>query len=449
MEQLQTIQKVFSDKLLRVPDYQRGYAWDERQWKDLVEDLEVMRSDQEHYTGTLVLHLDPLNKQVIDEEGKALKVYDVVDGQQRLTTVIVLLDCISKELQQYEKKATLANGIRKNYIQIVDIENQEKARLTLNKDCHEFFVNNIIAIDKTLTGPQIKSHERLERAQKFFMKYLENIRQQYPIEFEQRLLDLLTKITNYLMLTVYKVPNASDVGVIFEVMNNRGKPLSEMEKVKNYLLYLASKIEMDAANELSEKINKTWAFIFQRLMESNVSSLDYENQLLRSSWLMAYNYLTKTWKGYSSIKEEFNLRKYSDNFEKLLNDLNLYVDILHQSCIAYCDVIDPNHTEAYKNFHDKPDLRRRLRKNTEKLMRIGNIAAFLPILMAARIKNPDDSDFYEELLELCEKYSFRIYRLHSYRSNTGQSNFFRQGYELFKGQISKQHILRRIKSTLR
>lgn len=46
--------------------------------------------------------------------------------------------------------------------------------------------------------------------------------------------------------TVYPVPDASDVGVIIEVMNNRGKPLSEMAMVQNYLLYLTSKIPLAA-----------------------------------------------------------------------------------------------------------------------------------------------------------------------------------------------------------
>jgi len=73
MEHLQTIQKVFADKLLRVPDYQRGYAWDKRQLQDLIEDLEVLKKNKEHYTGTLVLHLDETRKQIIDQEGNMLQ----------------------------------------------------------------------------------------------------------------------------------------------------------------------------------------------------------------------------------------------------------------------------------------------------------------------------------------------------------------------------------------
>lgn len=449
MEQLQkSVQQIFADKLLKIPDYQRGYAWEKKHCEDLIEDLEVLLKDQEHYTGTLVLHLDKALGHIIDEEGNTLKIYDVVDGQQRLTTLIILLHCISQELRKNLNKRTFADGIKKNYIKIVDMENQEKARLTLNKDCHEFFVKNVISDAPTIGGSKIKSHQRLEQAMNFFTNYLNEKRKEYSDQYEVWLTNLHRKITNALKLTVYLVPTTSDVGVIFEVMNNRGKPLSEMEKVKNYLLYLSSKIDMEAAEELGERINSVWAFIFQRLMESDVSSIEYENQLLKTSWIMAYNYTSREWHGYSSIKDQFNLRKFYGKYEKLLEGLSRYVEILHQSCIAYCDILAPNHDESFNNFRDMPDVRRRLRKKAEKLARIGNRVPFLPLLMAARIRFPDDSEFLEGMLNICEKYAFRIYRMQRSRSNTGQSNLFKQGFDLFRRRVSKKFVLRNIKKNL-
>jgi len=448
MEHLQTVQQIFSDKLLKIPDYQRGYAWEKKHWEDLIEDLEVLLKDQEHYTGTLVLHLDKDRGHIIDEEGNTLKIYDVVDGQQRLTTLIILLHCISQELKKNLDKPTFAEGIKKNYIKIIDMENQEKIRLTLNKDCHEFFAKNIISEAPTVWGSMIKSHHRLEQAMDFFTSYLNKKRKEHSDQYEAWLIDLHRKITNALKLTVYLVPTTSDVGVIFEVMNNRGKPLSEMEKVKNYLLYLSSKIDMEAADELGERINSVWAFIFERLMESDYSSAEYENQLLKTSWIMAYNYTSREWHGYSSIKDQFNLRKYYGKHEKLLEALNTYVEILRQSCIAYCDILAPNLDDSFNNFRDMPDVRRRLRKKAEKLAWIGNRVPFLPLLMAARIRFPDDSDFLEDMLDICEKYAFRIYRMQRSRSNTGQSNLFKQGFNLFRGKVSKKFVLRNIKKNL-
>jgi hypothetical protein len=49
MEYLQSVQKIFQDQLFSVPDYQRGYAWEKQQWQDLLDDLEILNIDQEHY----------------------------------------------------------------------------------------------------------------------------------------------------------------------------------------------------------------------------------------------------------------------------------------------------------------------------------------------------------------------------------------------------------------
>ena len=53
MENLYTIGKIFSDRIFRVPDYQRGYAWEQRQCQDFVEDLDLLNEDQEHFFGLL------------------------------------------------------------------------------------------------------------------------------------------------------------------------------------------------------------------------------------------------------------------------------------------------------------------------------------------------------------------------------------------------------------
>lgn len=280
------------------------------------------------------------------------------------------------------------------------------------------------------------------------MDYIDNEGKKGTIDFIKFLTDLHKKITDVMMLTVYKVPEAADVGVIFEVMNNRGKPLSEMEKVKNYLLYLSSKNPLNAAHELGEEINSVWAGVFNRLMEAGIASSDYEDQLLRSSWIMAYDHMPQNWKGYGSIKEKFHLKKYINSPDKMLDDVGEYINLLSQASIAYCDIFNPYRNDAYNNFCDQPEQRKRLQQLTEKIGRIGNIAPFLPLLMGARLKYPDDDEFSIELLTLCEKYAFRVYRLVRLRANAGQSTLFKKGYDLFHGSSSKKLIIRSFKRTL-
>ena len=62
-----------------------------------------------------------------------------------------------------------------------------------------------------------------------------------------------------------EVPKASDVGVIFEVMNNRGKKLTDMEKVKNYMLYVCTKLAECGGEDLAAYINDAWCFWARRM----------------------------------------------------------------------------------------------------------------------------------------------------------------------------------------
>ena len=98
MNGLLTVQSLFGGRRFEIPDYQRGYAWSERQWSDLVDDLEALPATKDHFTGTLVLKARELDGQLVDIEGQRYRAYDVVDGQQRLTTLVLLLEAIRREL---------------------------------------------------------------------------------------------------------------------------------------------------------------------------------------------------------------------------------------------------------------------------------------------------------------------------------------------------------------
>lgn len=94
------IQEVFGTNIYQIPDYQRGYAWEETQIKDLLEDLENVENDKTHYTGTIVIVKNGEKRQA----GESFAVYDVIDGQQRLSTIVILLHCLHEEFEEIDKK---------------------------------------------------------------------------------------------------------------------------------------------------------------------------------------------------------------------------------------------------------------------------------------------------------------------------------------------------------
>jgi uncharacterized protein with ParB-like and HNH nuclease domain len=94
-----SVAEIFSNQVFRIPDYQRGYAREEKQWDELLEDLDLLPEWRNHFTGTLVLSAgENGSKKLLDIKGKAYTAYNVIDGQQRLTTLVILLKAIYQEM---------------------------------------------------------------------------------------------------------------------------------------------------------------------------------------------------------------------------------------------------------------------------------------------------------------------------------------------------------------
>src|SRR5438876_8982200 len=93
MNNVFSLQKTFEGKVFTIPDYQRGYAWEEQHLLDLWEDIEFLASGKKHYTGNLVLQRRD-GETVQAEDGSRNEVFEIVDGQQRLTTLVILLECL-------------------------------------------------------------------------------------------------------------------------------------------------------------------------------------------------------------------------------------------------------------------------------------------------------------------------------------------------------------------
>jgi hypothetical protein len=263
--------QLFSDRVFRVPDYQRGYAWEPRQLNELLEDLETLPTGKDHYTGTIVLHDQGEAATLTDEAGRVYSLHHIVDGQQRLTTLVILLSAIEQQLHGEPEVEPLVDAIRSTYLRVRDESGQPLYKLTLNDDSKAFFRDEILG-NVGLGGPKIASHERLANARDRFQEYLGVERTKRGTAFVVYLRDLHRAVTSQLKWTVYEVESAAEVGVIFEVMNDRGKPLSELDKVKNYLMYVGGKLVDYDHHELDEEINHAWAVLFHELMAAGLSS---------------------------------------------------------------------------------------------------------------------------------------------------------------------------------
>ena len=429
MDYVVSLEDLFRKRMFRVPDYQRSYSWEAQQVREFLEDLELLGHNRYHYTGTVVLNESHNGPQKMDEDGNTYVAVDIVDGQQRLTTIVLLLDAIRKLFSDFSERAqVLSRGIEKNYIATRGINGQSLFKLSLNKDTDHFFKSSILAKEPSVEGPKITSERRLAEGKEQIRNYLDTHIAFHGTAGEEWLLNLYAKVATQLRFTFYQVEDDAEVGVIFEVMNDRGKPLTNLEKVKNFLLYVST--ALDIPNELSKSVNEAWGEILRRLMAAGLVSSANEDQLLRAHWLTHYNPQSRLWKGSRSIKEEFDQRQYKSRHEELLSRLHSYTEGLRASSVSFCDVFEPHRPDAFESF--KTDIRSHAQviEWSAKLQRINVIAPFLPLLIAVRERWPDDPRKYLAILKLCEAFAFRVYRLKGARANAGQAALFHMGYDL-------------------
>ena len=435
-QDLWSVAELFDGRLLVVPDYQRGYAWDELQLRDFLEDLEVLDSRQVHYTGTVVLHRQ--DARYMDMEGRSLEVHHVVDGQQRLTTVALLMGAIRHELASFDGNEALCEGIRKSFLWVEKHRTGERLpKLRLQADLGRYF-ERALGLAEAADGPRTVAERRVDYARTRFRSYLAEQREKLAGRYEEWLIALYEKVSRQLKTTLFPVEREGDVGVIFEVMNNRGKPLSELEKVKNYLLYIGGKLEDDGS--LARKINTTWAHILENLMAADLVRSSDENQLLRTHWLLAYNADERKWDGSRTVKERFDLRTHrdEDGRRRLFQDITHYLDTLESVVVAFRDLEKPQRDQALTRLIPDETLRRDARQTSERLHRIGVVAPFRPIVCAARVRCAEEPASYVRILHACERFSFLVYRVAGCRSNAGRSSLYHLAHRLYAGDITPE-----------
>lgn len=446
MDNLVSLNGLFFSRIFRVPNYQRGYSWERRQIAEFLEDLELLGPGRHHYTGTVILHDTHSVSHENDAEGNNYLPVDIVDGQQRITTILLLLDGIRRSLASLSDRAkTLSRGIEKKFIATQDVSGQPLFMLSLNEDTDHFFKASILAEEPGVEGPQITSERRLAAARKQIADYLKDNTKDTDTA-EEWLRTLHHKVTNQIHFTLYQVEDEAEVGVIFEVMNDRGKSLTDLEKVKNYLLYAST--SLDHPNNLAKAVNDAWSKILRHLMAADLISSADEDRLLRAHWLTQYNPQPRRWQGSRSVKDKFDLRKYKERNSALLGDLFGYTEGLRSSSVSFCDVYSPYRSGSFPSFKTNPMTRKQVIEWSAKLRRLDVTVPFLPLLLAMRERWPEDPNKYLEILKLCEIFGFRVYRLKGSRSDAGQATLFRIGYALAHKHESFDGAISQLKSEL-
>jgi len=206
-----------SQKSYEIPVYQRAYSWDKKNWTIFLEDLfEQLEGDNNYFYGNILLETIKKNRD-----------YEIIDGQQRITTLTIFMRSLINILEN-----------RKNEELLIEFDFEEKIKIYLknngniklrpveyDKACYDSLIVDNNKVFETSTPSQKKIFE----AKQFFENELNKLSTQI-------ILQVLGKIEDT-ELTIIELDSKKDSALMFELENNRGKNLTNMEKIKSYFMY--------------------------------------------------------------------------------------------------------------------------------------------------------------------------------------------------------------------
>ena len=356
-----------SNEKLFIPEYQRGYSWEEPQlddfWIDLVEIYEGNTRD-EHFLGQVVIHK---NK----EDGKRY----IIDGQQRISTTIILLDILRTKFKELADSTNNndanddAEDINTKCIGRVS-ERKKEQYLSMGGVDKEFFINYI-----QTRGPIDYSDRKFEKkrlrpsnynifyASKFFDdKVSKFITKKAPNEYIE-LNKLYQCLINQFILMTVETDDINEAYIIFESLNARGKVLETADLLKNHILRVAQS-DLSSATE-------TWNTIID-----NLDNID-PTKFIRYYWNSTNRFARE--------KDLFKALRKDIKTQSDVNTLLANLRFLSKVCAAIL------HPEDNKDF-DLTELNERLIE-MQKL----DASSYIPVIFALRLQNYSEEDINEVL----------------------------------------------------
>ncbi|MEM8615218.1 MAG: DUF262 domain-containing HNH endonuclease family protein [Cyanobacteria bacterium P01_H01_bin.105] len=240
-----------------VPPFQRDYSWSEDEWDDLWQDiLGLFEQDSEpaHYMGYLVL------------QSSDSKHFDIIDGQQRMTTLSIMIlaglaylnDLVAADLDA-TKNSQRKQQLQNSYIGYVDpVSLVPRSKLELNRHNNRFYQTYLVPLEQIPRRGLNASEHQLRKA---FGWFKERLKARLGVEPEsgQNFAAFIDSLVDKLFFTVITVTDELNAFKVFETLNSRGVRLSATDLLKNYLFSLIStaethEVEVQSLEERWEKV---------------------------------------------------------------------------------------------------------------------------------------------------------------------------------------------------
>ena len=387
-----------------VPRFQRDYSWGEDEWDDLWHDILGTidpKGEPAHYMGYLVL-------QSADD-----KRFDIIDGQQRLTTLSILvlaglrqLQKLIQDHQDVERTRQRLEGLRQTYIGFLDpVTLIPQSKLTLNRNNDNYYQTYLVPLVDKLPRRGFKASEHsLRKAFEWFDKRI--------VEFlgsgadrGKNIASLIDSMSDRLFFTVITVTDQLNAYKVFETLNARGVRLSATDLLKNYLFSLLHREGQHEAELRS--LDDRWEQIVGRLGAESFPDF------LRAHWISRRTFVRQS-DLFKTIRGQVTGRQ--DVFN-LLQDMEEDMD-------AYLALTQPDASEW-------PQSLRTFARN----LRMFSVRQPLPLLLAGR-RRLDEVEF-EKLLRAIVMISFRYNVIGNLQTSVQERTFHAEAVRIARKEHRK------------
>ena len=422
---LTSLNQLFTrDWLFEIPIYQRGYAWKKENLRDLWDDLYYL-DDREHYFGTVLLK--KADKPTTTDGLKTFEHFEVIDGQQRLTTTLILLRELILQMNELG-----GEDIRYQVVQLEEnyIAYRGHHKLTMGGEDAAFFRDSILA--GTPGVPQTRAQERLRSAQTFFRNQLDQQREQRGRDDYLKFLIEFTRRIDRLQVMLYIVPSNAEAVRMFETVNDRGRPLTNLEKTKSILMY-ASYLVVDDPQTLETRLselNDHFSEIYRCFKD-----IEKELRLPDAGEIQRYHHIyfidPEDSHKYMRLHKERLMQKSREDREDCEKFIRSYASSLRQAFDTMRDIARRRRDESA------------LASTINRLVLVNHMANLYPLLIAAWQKFGEDSQ-RKKILRLFESFVFRVYCVVSRRSHAGRSSLYLLAHQVHGDNLTVADFLQRL-----
>lgn len=250
-----TVSNFLQGRLFRIPQYQRAYSWQTRQREDLFADIrEIHRSGKDHFMATVV----GLARETRYIAADQFNVVELVDGQQRVTTLIILLKAIEKTLDPENKtESKICQDLQRL---LVKGDEHNLILLQTNHDSSDVFASYVrdgeIQKDAAVTAADANLVGAAQDCEDFVESWLQ----------VSSLTELVSIIRHKLSMIYHELGDEATVYRVFEVLNSRGLDVRWIDKTKSQLMAtIYEHVEEDSRADGLHEMQTIWKDIYRQL----------------------------------------------------------------------------------------------------------------------------------------------------------------------------------------